>query len=106
MEVTIQSVLPSDSPQGQFRLRVSPDATVSSLLHDLAKEANTSLKPHHCLRSKSRDLLPRESTLSDAGIEDGSFLHWTSEGEQRHVFLCFVMEHLEPFYQRVLVLLL
>ncbi|XP_005097515.1 ectonucleoside triphosphate diphosphohydrolase 2 [Aplysia californica] len=89
IEVTVQSILPSDEPQGRFRLRVSPDATVEALLRDLCREANTPLRTEYCLRSKGHDLLSRSETLQGAGILDGAFLHWTSEDvETKTPFRC------------------
>ncbi|XP_059159134.1 ectonucleoside triphosphate diphosphohydrolase 1-like [Physella acuta] len=79
IEITVQSILPSDEPQGRFRLRISPNATVEELLRELCREANSPLKPEYCLRSKGHDLLQRTDILSHIGVQDGAFLHWTSE---------------------------
>ncbi|CAL1540540.1 unnamed protein product [Lymnaea stagnalis] len=79
IEVTIQSILPSDEPQGRFRLRISPESTVEALLREICREANSPLKPEYCLRSKEHDLLSRNDILVQIGVQDGAFLHWTSE---------------------------
>ena len=44
IEISVQSLLPGGHPQGHFKLRVSPDATVDALLHDLCTEASVTIR--------------------------------------------------------------
>lgn len=79
IDITVQSILPADEPQGRFCLKVSPGVTVESLLRDLCREAHIPLKNEYCLRIRGIEVLSRYETLSKAGLQNGALLHWTSE---------------------------
>ncbi|GFR90436.1 ectonucleoside triphosphate diphosphohydrolase 1 [Elysia marginata] len=88
IEVTVQSVLPSDEPQGRFSIKISKEATVEELLKQLCREANVPVKLNFSLRSNGQDILRRTDSLSKRNIVDGSVLHWTSEAAERKYCKC------------------
>ncbi|CAG5125282.1 unnamed protein product, partial [Candidula unifasciata] len=79
IEVTIQSILAANEPQGRYHLHVPAEATVEQVLVQLCQEAGTSLRPDYCLRSGGHDILRQSDTLVQSGVHDGAFLHWASE---------------------------
>ncbi|GFN75651.1 ectonucleoside triphosphate diphosphohydrolase 1 [Plakobranchus ocellatus] len=87
IEITIQSILPAEEPQGRFHVKIDKDATVNDLLKQLCKEAHVPAKPDFSLKEKGRDL-PRGSTLSKCDIVSGSVLHWTNEATYAKTCRC------------------
>ncbi|KAK0052029.1 ectonucleoside triphosphate diphosphohydrolase 2-like isoform X1 [Biomphalaria pfeifferi] len=79
IELIVQSILPSDEPQGRYHINIFPDSTVETLLRELCRRADVPLKHEYCLRSKGHDQLQRTAILSQIGVQDGAFLHWTFE---------------------------
>ncbi|RUS72025.1 hypothetical protein EGW08_020209 [Elysia chlorotica] len=88
IEVTVQSILPPEEPQGRFSIRISKDATVEDLLKQLCKEARVPVKLQFALRSSGHNVLQRKDSLMKRNISDGSVLHWTTEDANRRSFKC------------------
>lgn len=81
LEVTVESLLPRDEPQGQYVIKISSDSTVEKLLQQLCQETGTLCRPDYRLRNKNLDILEPSNTLAESGIQNGSHLHWSKESK-------------------------
>ncbi|KAK6185008.1 hypothetical protein SNE40_007339 [Patella caerulea] len=79
IEVTVQSILPSEGPQGRYRIKMNPNDNVEQLLRRTCAEAHVPLKPSYCIRHAANKVLPREAILSTCNVRNGEVVHWTDE---------------------------
>ncbi|CAG5125353.1 unnamed protein product, partial [Candidula unifasciata] len=82
IEVNVQSLLPPNEPQGRFCVSLSPETTIENLLRRLCRDNRASLKSEYVLQSTAHSALDRKATLSEAGLEAGALLYWTTESVQ------------------------